>query len=200
MLDRAHRTIACGIWSELESNQRPMDIRPLNNDESGRTVTPFEAGCRQGETELRDGTVLEKRKSQADLEISLSPEERKSAMEEWLKFNRSIREIRVRAKRASGTRQSVRNENPAAGTSDSEWAARLLRQVSLLAQLLERKVLIIILFSSKFDFEPGPPPEARENQEESDLEIGNCTYWSDSAIALWWIQMRGDGSRLSSFG
>ncbi|KRY90929.1 hypothetical protein T4D_4071 [Trichinella pseudospiralis] len=36
--------------------------------------------------------------------------------------------------------------------------------------------------------------------EESDLEIGNCTYWSDSAIALWWIQMRGDGSRLSSFG
>ncbi|KRY90946.1 hypothetical protein T4B_913 [Trichinella pseudospiralis] len=48
-------------------------------------------------------------------------------MEEWLKFNRSIREIRVRAKRASGTRQSVRNENPAAGTSDSEWAARLLR-------------------------------------------------------------------------
>ncbi|KAL1238045.1 Voltage-dependent calcium channel [Trichinella pseudospiralis] len=105
-----------------------MDIRPLNNDESGRTVTPFEAGCRQGETELRDGTVLEKRKSQADLEISLSPEERKSAMEEWLKFNRSIREIRVRAKRASGTRQSVRNENPAAGTSDSEWAARLLRR------------------------------------------------------------------------
>ncbi|KRZ24505.1 hypothetical protein T4B_4139 [Trichinella pseudospiralis] len=51
-------TVVTSIWSELESNQRPMDIRPLNNDESGRTLTPFEAGCRQGETELRDGTVL----------------------------------------------------------------------------------------------------------------------------------------------
>ncbi|KRZ18066.1 hypothetical protein T11_1523 [Trichinella zimbabwensis] len=49
----------------------------------------------------------EKKKSQADFETSLGPEERKSAMEEWLKFNRSIREIQD------------------AGTSDNELAARL---------------------------------------------------------------------------
>ncbi|KRZ71882.1 hypothetical protein T10_9628 [Trichinella papuae] len=126
--------------------------------------------------------------------------EKKKSFEADFETSLASERSRVRAKRANGTRKAVRSENPAAGTSDNELAARLpqyelpkfngdftrfrslwdqfencvhqrpsLSNATKLAYLrscLSRKALVAItcLCSSKSDYEPGPPPEAHENQ------------------------------------